>query len=430
MSLPLVVVLAVGALQTQQTCVAGTPRDSAGVRIVSNAPATNTTSTIAITRTPSLILGDEMGADAAETFGSVAGALRLANREIVVADVMARTLQVFAPDGRPTRTIGRAGEGPGEFQSLFHLTKLRGDTIMVWDFRRWRALSYTSTGTFASAVNFQTVTYPISPRGSGAPPDSASDVPQFPHYVGAGFFIGRLSISASQDARSTGAESRAATAPPAGAQRGSRRVALVGFRPRSGGPTDITPASTLIGVFQQQTYVYRSADGWLRNGPLPFAPGPQTAAGEGRIYSGDGASYSIQVNDSSGKLIQIVRLCRGDVQLTRGMIDRFARAEIERTPSAGMRTEEVMRAMPWPTTVAQFGALHVDAAGNLWSGDYPVPGEDQRWSIFGRDGLLIATAITPAGLVVFDVGRDYILGKRADTNGRETVELHTMTLRR
>ncbi len=54
-------------------------------------------------------------------------------------------IQVYAPDGRFVRTIGRQGEGPGEFRSLSTVF-VTGDTIVANDPRLYRTTLMRTTG--------------------------------------------------------------------------------------------------------------------------------------------------------------------------------------------------------------------------------------------------------------------------------------------
>jgi len=62
---------------------------------------------------------------ASTTFSNVANALRLNDGSIVIADMDSRQIRFFNPAGHYIRAIGRAGSGPGEFESLWHLWRDR-----------------------------------------------------------------------------------------------------------------------------------------------------------------------------------------------------------------------------------------------------------------------------------------------------------------
>ncbi len=69
---------------------------------------------------------------------------------VLVAEGGSAHVKVFAPDGRYLRTIGRSGEGPGEFRVAWITT--RGDTLFVQDPRVARGSSFLiSTGEFIAS---------------------------------------------------------------------------------------------------------------------------------------------------------------------------------------------------------------------------------------------------------------------------------------
>jgi hypothetical protein len=104
-------------------------RDSAGVRIVENArPAWGEGEGWRSSPEPLVDVGLAEG-DAAYQFGRVAGALRLDDGRIVVADGQANELRWFDAAGRHLKTAGRKGGGPGEFDGLHALLRLPGDSV-------------------------------------------------------------------------------------------------------------------------------------------------------------------------------------------------------------------------------------------------------------------------------------------------------------
>lgn len=67
-----------------------------------------------------------------------------------VSESQEHHVRVYDPDGVRIRTIGREGEGPGEFLAPEGLG-FRGDTLWVADARRTRISFFDSTGTFLGA---------------------------------------------------------------------------------------------------------------------------------------------------------------------------------------------------------------------------------------------------------------------------------------
>jgi 6-bladed beta-propeller len=65
---------------------------------------------------------------------------------VYVADRKPATIKVFAPDGRMIRTIGRDGEGPGEFRTAF--IAAWKDRLVVHDPQSSRTTVFDTSGTF------------------------------------------------------------------------------------------------------------------------------------------------------------------------------------------------------------------------------------------------------------------------------------------
>ncbi len=80
-----------------------------------------------------------------------------AQGRVYVADAGAEHLKVFGPDGKFIRTIGRKGQGPGEFQGP-EFVEIGGGRIFVWEAMNRRISIFDAEGKFidsaASAPNF------------------------------------------------------------------------------------------------------------------------------------------------------------------------------------------------------------------------------------------------------------------------------------
>ena len=78
-------------------------------------------------------------------FVFVSAAHWLADDRILVADARQRRLQLYDVSGRHLRTMGKDGNGPGEFRGMMTVSVL-GDTIGVWDLsaRRFSLLTVDS----------------------------------------------------------------------------------------------------------------------------------------------------------------------------------------------------------------------------------------------------------------------------------------------
>ena len=114
--------------------------DSAGIEIVENhAPEHAPGEFWTFDTVPEIVLGgaDDLGGpadDSDQLIWEVVGLARLEDGRIAVLSSMGKQLLLFEPSGALSRTIGRAGEGPGEFRGPEWLQYLPPDTLVVWDY--------------------------------------------------------------------------------------------------------------------------------------------------------------------------------------------------------------------------------------------------------------------------------------------------------
>ena len=104
-----------------------TQRDSAGIRIISN--AASSTTTIRVDTHPLYQIGFR---DNDYIFERIEGATLLSDGGAVIANTgSVQELAVFSPAGSLLRKLGRKGQGPGEFQQVRDPLVIGTDTIVV-----------------------------------------------------------------------------------------------------------------------------------------------------------------------------------------------------------------------------------------------------------------------------------------------------------
>lgn len=81
----------------------------------------------------------------------MSNAIRLDDGRVVVADAGNSRLVEFDADGSLRSTLGRRGEGPGEFRNMLVMRTWIGDSIVVWDDRARRVSVITPEVTFAGS---------------------------------------------------------------------------------------------------------------------------------------------------------------------------------------------------------------------------------------------------------------------------------------
>lgn len=91
-----------------------------------------------------LSLGSIEG-DTAQRFGTVGG-LALVGDTVVVLDRQAQAIRLFTTDGRPVRSFGERGDGPGEFAYADGVVSTEPGVIHVLDARRPAVLEFSTGG--------------------------------------------------------------------------------------------------------------------------------------------------------------------------------------------------------------------------------------------------------------------------------------------
>lgn len=129
----------------------GEVRDSAGLRIVENGTRGLWRESDAWTVSPSLTIGDEPGED--DDLVAVADIDIDSRGRVHVLDIVARQVRVFDASGAFAGTIGRSGEGPGEFSRFVtSLMVSPQDSVIVPDWGQARVSVFGADGTFARQI--------------------------------------------------------------------------------------------------------------------------------------------------------------------------------------------------------------------------------------------------------------------------------------
>ena len=134
-----------------------THRDSAGVQIVESwAPQWPEGGGWLVVDSPILDLATS-GSGTAHQFFDVIDALRLSDGRLVVADYGSREVRYFSENGEFIGSVGRSGEGPGEFQRLETVGPWRGDSVAVFDFWLARVTILDGEGQLGRTIALQGV---------------------------------------------------------------------------------------------------------------------------------------------------------------------------------------------------------------------------------------------------------------------------------
>ena len=371
-------------------------RDSAGVRIVEGRAARpGAVSGWQVDEQPVMQIGVAEGAPEYQLAG-VRGAVRLADGGVVVANSQSHELRYYDARGGFVRAVGEEGGGPGEFKSLDGIAAYRGDSVAVWDAGAWRLTILGPDGGFGRAATVRGLNSIVA-RLRGAFPD--------------GSFL--LAAAGSvQDFLRTDV--------------GERRDSVSYLRFAADGAF----ADSLARHAAQEYVALRSQDQIVIR-PILFGRDSYVGVGGDRVFVGQSDAFRIDGLDPLGTVELSVRRpgelrtpSSQELARARATSEEAGETQMKAAGASGMPNAEPVPARP---TVPAYDRLIVDQQGNLWVRDYVFSPEDApRWSVFDPQGRWVATAQTPAGVEVYQIGPDWILGRGLDDLDVEYVRMYRL----
>ncbi|HST58049.1 MAG TPA: hypothetical protein VLK84_05170, partial [Longimicrobium sp.] len=369
-------------------------RDSAGVRIVENR-GVDALPALAwrVDEAPAVDIGGEAG----PALHQVTDACRLGDGRIVVASSGTQQLHVFGADGRHLLAMGRDGDGPGEFRSIFFVGAMPGDSIATWDPVLSRFSVFSQAGRFVRAVT----------------PGSSSGAP-LPRVLG--LLPGARFVAA----MTTGA---AGIPAPGKAARDTLEFQVVDASGALVGSLGRFPGTEQIAFVDGEGMLMR---------PLPFGQATVAAVHGGMLYVGHGDRYEVSIHRPGAGLRSRIRGDRTRLPVTEGDIQAYRRELVTIGGTQDGRAErqltQLLDGAPYPEKMPAMMALEVDTDGNVWVQETRRPGDAaaETWTVHSAEGAALGTVSVPRGLRVKQIGRDWILGLALDDAGGEHVRLHRL----
>ena len=360
----------------QATYQDATLRDSAGIEIVENhSPQWIGTDFWTIDPQPVVAVGghgsDATPGDSSFLAWNAIGLGRLSDGRVAVLSRGEHRLLLFEPSGKLSKSIGRAGEGPGEFRYPMHFQVLPGDTLVVWDHPIGPVWQFDTTGAllgsrhidlgaaFASTLRagdgkFEGVTLPL-PDGSFIVkvPDRSREPPPVEQLFRPLCRITRID---------------AAYAPYSFGQWEQSEQMRIKFPP----------------VYPQPLFPARLK---IAEGGNPWS-----------VYISNGDRNEIQEYSPTGALQRIVRRTTDPIAITdreRELAETFVANEVPGLPTDHLPPQDFHPPV---------NDLLVDSEGYLW-----VMDKVGQWSVFGRDGIWLGTLEIPLREVHW-IEEDLVLG--------------------
>jgi hypothetical protein len=369
-------------------------RDSTGVSIVEvHGPVWHAGEGWRVASVPEVVIGVVDG-DEEYQLHRVVGTTRLADGRIVVANAGTHDLRVYNSNGEFERRIGSRGDGPGEFQRLRMLARLRGDTLLAFDLREHRVSVIDPDGQFVDAYRVQ------PPAGS-------------PELLGV-FSDGSVLMRGITGLTADGS------------------LPATGVHQVRGDLHRIGRDSRLIGSFGP----FPGAEVYVRvGGTFEYAEGaralgiePRVAVAGEEFYFGPTVRYEISKYDERGGLSRIIRRSIDPTLVEAADRAAFIRQVVdEQDPRLKEYFEDWYAGMPFPESFPAHAEMLVDSEAHLWVKEYPSPRRDQNtWRVFDGSGSMLGSVEVPQGLTVREVGSDYVLGTARDDLDVEQVLLYRL----
>jgi len=360
-------------------------RDSAGIAIAENAAgAVDAAARWSLDDAPSLSIGVLEGDSAYQLF-RVGGAARLADGRVVALNAGSGELRFFGPDGTHLRSVGRNGDGPGEFRTPRALVHLAGDSLLVWDERLQRVSVFDGEGTF---VRFSRIERAV----------------HNPFLAGV-FDDGSVAIG-----------DHVLQVPPSGFE--PTYAHFVRYAP------DGAFADSLGSFRWMELGMIGEAGSGMASGRT-FSPRTAVTLRGDRLWIGTAEETIVDAYDVTGRRVLSVRWDGGDRSVSAADIDRYLEEHFSDGPPERRRTFEQIGAVDRFPAYVELGS---DLAGHLWVKAYRRPGATgpDRWLVFDREGALAARVAVPTSIRLFEVGDDWALAVARDDLDVERVALYRL----
>ncbi len=374
-------------------------RDSAGIRVISYGSRDTPKGRWTLDPNPTLEIG--RGAEEGpQAFVEMAGIVRLSDGRIAVANQTPSEIRIFDSHGRHLHSLGRRGEGPGEFNRVLWRLLRSGDTLIALD-NSGRAQVFGTNGGLVRSLPR------ARPPGTGGNPQ-------------------RIAFDASGSAIVHAAE--------------------------LGEPNAAPDAQVFMRVFRESPDAERYTDvlrlPWYRpmaaRGPAPrfevFGTGVKIAASATRVCGGNTSDFALTCYGHTSRPVVITRRVVETRAITEEDRELFRASYLAGNKGAAPKViasiEESNRLTQFARRAPAFGRLMFATSGDIWMSEFDPtehvigpppfrrPRTPLRWSVFADDGTWLSDITTPTRFLPYEMGPDYVIGTTLGDDDVEHVTLY------
>lgn len=312
---------------------------------------------------------------------------RMDDGRLIVLNRGSHELLLFGADGEFLQSIGRLGEGPGEFMDPIELDFVGGDSIVVWDWKLGRLSLFGPDGSHGRSLMLR-------------PPMSSPTG----HLGVLGW--GGIAI-AKHDIRSL-------------STRLEPTFLQVLRYDRSGALLD-TLATLPYG---EQALL--EAGSMMAAGPLFDSRGLFLTHGD-LLYTSNGESPEVRVHREA-RLEAIVRWNPGDLSVSREDVEAYGADYLERLGASPLNRKR-LDAFPAREAFPAVVEIRIDPRGRLWTRSFARPGSTTtEWLGFAETGEFVCSLSVPRSFRVFRFDASAVVGVHRDEMDVESVEVTSFTL--
>lgn len=377
------IALVLAACDASRAAPTVTIADSAGVLIVS-ADLRDSASAprCSVDSAPRFRFGAE-SAPTALVFGEIPSIAVRAQGDLAVLDRPARQVRIFDQRGTLRFTLGRAGEGPGEFGDPISVIALAEDSLAVWDWGLGRLVIFDPEGRHVRSV----AVHP--PIGNPLAHLAISSAPR--RYWLTGVQLDVL---------------------PRGTEYVTQHFALYRF------DSTLTQRDT-VARLRWRTY------GWVdersrQTGSPVFDARGTVVGNDSLLFVADGISPVIEVRGTDWTLRRSLRWTEPDRRITPEVAAEYRRAFVARIerPVDRRNWEKTLAAVPVGDSIPTIVDLIAGTDGTLAARRFQRhPGRDNEFLVFGPTGAFACVLTTPAAFRVRAMTSDLLVGTEVGVGG-------------